>query len=170
MEARVFDSALSAAARVAFSVTLVSGCSAAESVEATRASALTGPSPEPMIGAGATCTDAGVKDAAVPPTFTCSERGIQDLYVEVDADRQIDVTKVTPEVFACCNSLLDVAEAASELSPVWYECCYDIPRTTPDWDGPIHHRACTPWGPPVPPRMIELDMNDLGTIRAAGVA
>ncbi len=174
MDARVFDSALSAAARVAFSVALVSACSQADSGDVKSADALTGG--EPPRGGGSTgatpkheMSDAGAScDAAIDPgvpAFTCTERGIKDLFVTNDAgDPEIDPTKVNSDVVACCEKQLSAVDNR-DAGPVSWEvisaCCYDVVGVTGGWPYPTRHpRACTPWGPPVPPAMRD-DMDAL---------
>lgn len=161
MDARTFESALSAAARVAFSVALVSGCSSSEQSSSANdddlldnAASPLAADPRARIHRAISCTDAGKPP---PPAFTCSARAIQDIFMTNDAGEPVvDPAKVTPELIACCDATLTDAEAFDHTVD-WeavYTCCWRVPDTSSTWPYPnTHQRACTPWGPPVPPQM-----------------
>ncbi len=53
---------------------------------------------------------------------------------------------VSAEVRHCCAKLID--KQGTAVGHRW-ACCANAEEV----DGSIHGRACTPWGPPVPPRM-----------------
>ncbi len=148
-EARV--AALGAAARVAFSVTLI-GCSGAVPDAA---------SPEPGAGTGDGDKNAEATAVAVgkaPPgkprgrALPRKTRATCEAVVRAampdggDLDR---TQAVDPEVKACCQVLADAHDEELKSGQGGWEwgersyCCGML-----GWSG---NATCTPWGPPVPP-------------------
>jgi hypothetical protein len=157
--------ALSAAARVAFSITLLGGCSAADlagseptpddeptdlgSTEQAASAGKAKPAPKP-VAKGKACH----KDVPAPKTRAQCEQTIAASFPE-DAGWPLpdDARFSDANIIACCDLLIaahdaEIAKGNSD-SFSWPErttCC-----------GGVHQWSkggtCTPWGPPVPPSM-----------------
>ncbi len=144
MQNDVHFAALRAAARVAFGVAVLGGCSGAE---------------EPADGSlssaseinRAPCHDAG----ATKPKKSCDEV-IASAFADAGADDFVwnDPTKprapVSSEVKACCEERLGDRDGGVFAMPYRWSCCAAIDDGAGD---PAIGMACTPWGPPVPPSM-----------------
>lgn len=139
--------ALRAAARVAFGVVVLGGCSGAR---------------EPADEASA--TESGINEKKEPP---CHEDAAKPEKPSCDAvlvsafadagpddfvwnDPSNPRPPVSAEVKACCEEKL-TAETATWNIPYRWSCCAAIDNGI---GNPKIGTACTPWGPPVPPSMM----------------
>lgn len=136
--------ALKAAARVAFGVAVLGGCTAAENQEETVAS-------ESEINAKAPCpskADAGPKPDAKPSCENVLASAFPDGGDDFMASQ--NPKAVSDDVKACCEQHLTSNDETWNLQYRW-SCC----GVLDSWNNPNQKIsiACTPWGPPVPPRM-----------------
>ena len=127
----VHTAALKAAAKVAFSMAFVSGCSssAGEPTGESESAVMTYGSPS-KPDAAVSCTD--VLAATFPKP----------------GDYQWEPVPQSAEVVSCCKEELEAHDAST---PYRWDCCVAFDPKTGDTTG--HAMACTPWGPPVPPAM-----------------
>ncbi len=153
MDARVFDSALSAAARVAFGVGAVAASVGCDHEPPPKIAGAELPTPT------ANPAPSGPRAATLPkrPPLhgdqpgDCSEARIQTL--KLDSGFGLDTARVTPSDIACCRSLIGTDEHPAKVKD-WDTmtlCCW-----MKDEKGDVlatHQMACTPWGPPAPPAM-----------------
>jgi hypothetical protein len=158
MDARIRREALRAAAKVALSLTVLTGCSStpAESRdEGTQSEeALRRRRQDPLASVDTSCP-------------TECEAALDALTADRDANRMEDLPK-SPNVVACCNTLLDesdrewstpmdddggIADASEPFKTKHrFTCCRATGTKEVPWGT---HVACTPWGPPMPPSMTE---------------
>jgi hypothetical protein len=170
MRSDVHFAALRAASKVAFSVVLLGGCSAAERSDNLLGqdkdeTSGNGPeSAESAVNAGGSkdreakpakgsrsyrteChKDAGApEDAAPPPPPNCEQ--VIAAAFPTEGDYPGTKQNVSSEVEACCAERL--VETSGMMEHRW-DCCANTGSETPSQDINL---ACTPWGPPVPPSM-----------------
>jgi hypothetical protein len=172
MRSDVHSAALEAAAKVAFSVALLNGCSGADALgdrsvaeddeaisdeaaivsSGSKRSGSKKPSPEKL------CPDASAETDATPTGTDAGQPSCDAVLAAAfptPGDYQWKPVAQSKEVVACCDEELTKSGA---MSTYRWDCCvaYD-PASTPDpqsgFTNPNHGMACTPWGPPVPPSM-----------------
>ena len=137
--------ALRAAARVAFGVAVLGGCSAAVTEEETVAS-------ESEINK-APCPSKA--DAAPPPDAKPScDTVLASAFGDAGDDfgaTQDPPKAVSEDVKTCCHEKLTDQSAESWTFEHRWACC----NAFGSWNSPDRAiaMACTPWGPPVPPAM-----------------
>ena len=159
MRSDVHTAALRAAAKVAFSVAFLGGCSAA---------APDGAGEEPVTGngdgvePGTTESDLNAKkprkpkavapagtichgDASTAPKPSCE--AVVNAAFPTEGDYPGVKQSVSADVQTCCGELL--AKSQGALAKHRWDCCANLPAN-PSQNIAI---ACTPWGPPVPPAM-----------------
>ncbi len=134
MRSDVHASALRSAAKVAFSVAFLGGCSAAPAMTA-------GEDPSAPAPTGASCQGS----APTKPAASCAS--VVAAAFPTEGDYPGVKQSVSSEVQACCIELLD--ESKGSLADHRWDCCANLPDPPPANVG----IACTPWGPPVPPAM-----------------
>jgi hypothetical protein len=154
----VHGAALRAAAKVAFSVAFIGGCSAA-APDAAEADPVTGnnDNSEP----GTTESDLSAKKPKKPkvappastschgnPTTPPSCEAVVNAAFPTEGNYPGTKQSVSSEVQACCVELIDKAQGGALTSHRW-DCCANLPADAPQSTA----IGCTPWGPPVPPRM-----------------
>lgn len=169
MRSDVHHAALEVAAKLAFSVVLLNGCSGASALAggAEGADGDEAASNESAIAARGSSTPAPKKADAKKPVAKqpCPEEDAGPAKPSCDVvlasafptpgDYQWEPVAQSKEVVACCDE--ELTNKGSSSTYRW-DCCvaYD-PEATPDPNGgfanPQHGMACTPWGPPVPPSM-----------------
>lgn len=159
MRSDVHFAALRSAAKVAFSVAFLTGCSSTPGEEiATSSDAVTG---DALTGDGVTggapsvstetpaAPDASVEepceDASAPVKPSC-DVVIASAFADVPDSYPGAVVALSDEARACCVEA--VTEKSWETGHRW-NCCANVASDVGDAIG----WACTPWGPPVPPRM-----------------
>lgn len=170
MRSDVHSSALRAAAKVAFSVAFVSGCSApispadltdderlegagGDGVEpGTSESEISSGQAKPKAKAkrGATATRRASEcdkhqDASAPKPLTCDQ--VVNAAFPTDGDYPGAKQAVSAQVQTCCAELL--ASSEGMMGAHRWDCCANLPADA----GQNVGIACTPWGPPVPPSM-----------------
>ena len=160
MRRDVHASALRSAAKVAFSVAFLGGCSAAPAVTAgeepagnpddvdpvtteSELGAKKGKPTKPKLAAP-TGTSCHGNDAA-PPRASCE--AVVAAAFPTEGSYPGVKQAVSSDVQACCVALLDESHGA--LANHRWDCCANLPDPAPQSVG----IACTPWGPPVPPAM-----------------
>ena len=163
MRPDVHSAALRAAAKVAFSVAFISGCSAPVATETaakdptdptygaddteveTSEADLSSPKKKPTGSKTAHLTSGCHKDASTPPPPTCD----QVLNSAFPTEGQYPGTKqsVSAQVQTCCVEML--TSDTGWMSTHRWDCCANLPENP----GQNLNIACTPWGPPVPPSM-----------------
>lgn len=140
MRSDVHSLALRAAAKVAFSVVFLGGCSSATTDGAS--------DPEPGEGTSEADLKSGchapVKDASAPK-LSC-EQVVASAF-PTEGNYPGAKQKVSASVQTCCVELLEKSHGA--LAAHRWDCCANLPADAGQEVG----IACTPWGPPVPPRM-----------------
>ena len=180
MRSDVHHAALEAAAKLAFSVALLNGCSGADALRgaespdgedaasnesAIAASETKKPAPK-KPAAPAPCPDAGTAADAAPAKPSC-----EALLAATFPDPAMYKWEPEPrskDVVACCDEELTTNGAASTYR---WDCCvaYD-PAAAPDANAGFrtneHWMACTPWGPPVPPSMKRARRSSVATMQA----
>lgn len=159
MRSDVHSAALRAAAKVAFSVAFVSGCSApASPVDAS----------EGDYGDDTEATEPGTSESEYgakkkkPSRFSQLASGCHE---DKDAGPKLSCEQVVNAAFptegnypgekqtvstavqTCCVELLEKSQGA--LASHRWDCCANLPADA----GQNINIACTPWGPPVPPSM-----------------
>jgi len=87
----------------------------------------------------------GSSSGSNPPPQSC-EKVIADAFV-TEGDYPGTKKNVSAEVTACCEKVLLDSQG---MAPFRWDCCANVDKEK-NQDIAI---ACTPWGPPVPPRMI----------------
>lgn len=160
MRSDVHASALRSAAKVAFSVAFLGGCSAAPAVTAgeeaaggpdevepvTTESDLGAARPKPKKGKPAPPTSASCHGGGpTGPRASCE--AVVAAAFPTEGDYPGKKQAVSDDVQACCAELLDKSQGA--LASHRWDCCANLPANPP----PSVGIACTPWGPPVPPSM-----------------
>ncbi len=161
MRSDVHSAALRAAAKVAFSVAFISGCSSPASptdladgelgdgAEATEPGTSESeystkkkkPSRAAQLAAG--CHE-DKKDASVPK-LTCEQ--VVNAAFPAEGNYPGAKKTVSAEVQTCCVELLEKSQGS--LANHRWDCCANLPADA----GQSVSIACTPWGPPVPPSM-----------------
>jgi hypothetical protein len=139
MRSDVHSMALRAAAKVAFSVVFLGGCGEAATEEAS--DPLASGTSEADLKSGC---HAPAKDAAAPK-LSC-EQVVASAF-PIEGNYPGAKKTVAVEVQQCCVELLDKSHGA--LAAHRWDCCANLPVDAGQEIG----IACTPWGPPVPPRM-----------------
>lgn len=134
--------ALRAASRVAFGVAVLGGCTAAATEDETASS-------ESSINAKDPCPS---KTDAAPPKPSC-ENVLASAFPDGGDDFMASQNPkaVSEEVKTCCEEHLTApGEETWNLEYRW-SCC----GVLDSWNNPNQaiSIACTPWGPPVPPKM-----------------
>jgi hypothetical protein len=146
MRSDVHSAALRAAAKVAFSVAFLAGCSSAESTEATDENG------NNADGTQAASTESDIKSGKTPachhdsgaPKLTCDQ--IVAAAFPTEGNYPGKKQAVSLEVQNCCEELLSKNHG---LTAHRWDCCANLPADAGNGVG----IACTPWGPPVPPAM-----------------
>lgn len=141
MRSDVHSKALRAAAKVAFSVVFLGGCSSAATEDANDGLVPEGTS-EADLKSG--CHGGATKDAS-PPKLSC-EQVVASAF-PTEGNYPGAKKSVSAEVQTCCGELLHKTSGA--LAAHRWDCCANLPADA----GQDVGIACTPWGPPVPPRM-----------------
>jgi hypothetical protein len=163
MRSDIHSAALRAAAKVAFSVAFIGGCSAPASqdladgedtdgvepvtTEADLSSGSKKPKAKPKPGSKSASIAAPChhdKDASVPK-LTCEQ--VVNAAFPTEGDYPGAKQNVSVEVQTCCVELLDKSQGV--LANHRWDCCANLPADA----GQNINIACTPWGPPVPPKM-----------------
>jgi hypothetical protein len=160
MRSDVHSAALRAAAKVAFSVAFLGGCTAATSpADVGEGDDLDGVEPgtyesdlntkkansKPKSGTkGAQVASPCHKDAGAPK-LTCEQ--VVNAAFPTEGDYPGAKQSVSVEVQTCCVELLEKSQGA--LAEHRWDCCANLPADA----GQNINIACTPWGPPVPPQM-----------------
>jgi hypothetical protein len=162
MRSDVHSAALRAAAKVAFSVAFISGCTAPTDVTEEGATGRGGTEP------ATTESDISTKNPKNPKKKSTSKSA--DVAAPCQHDKDASAPKlsceqvvaaafptegtypgvkkaVSAEVQTCCVELLDQSHGA--LADHRWDCCANLPADAGQKVG----MACTPWGPPVPPSM-----------------
>ncbi len=167
MRSDVHHAALKAAAKVAFSVALLNGCSGTNALRHGAESADDDAvSDESAIAASVTkepgtkepaavepCPDAGTEADAAPAKASC-EALLAATFPDPDEYKR-EPEAQSKDVVACCDEELATKGA---MSTYRWNCCvaYDGDAAPSDPLAPldgVRAAACTPWGPPVPPSM-----------------
>lgn len=171
MRADVHLAALKAAAKVAFSMVVLNGCSGGLLSQARESGddADEGAADYDRAAPGSASTKAPTRslgkkacpkeDAAAPAKASC-EQTLAAAF-PTPGDYQWKPVPQSKDVVACCDADLAAHEAMSKYR---WDCCvaYDAAEVRPEADefallqktlGAEHGMACTPWGPPVPPAM-----------------
>ena len=141
MKNDVHLAALEAAARVAFGVAVLGGCSGAtEQADDDAAYA------ESSVNAAPPPCDEDEKEEPK----SCDEV-IASGFPGVDPEEYVWQSKggASEDLKSCCQ---DKLIETSGMMPYRFHCCTVVDRTADD-PGWQLGAACTPWGPPVPPRM-----------------
>lgn len=158
MRTDVHSAALRAAAKVAFSVAFISGCSSPASDLAdespvdntdgvepgTSESDITTAKKKPSKSAQLTSGCHSDKDAGAPK-LTCDQ--VVNAAFPTEGNYPGKKQTVSVEVQTCCVELL--TKSGGMLDHHRWDCCANLPAGT----GQDVGIACTPWGPPVPPSM-----------------
>lgn len=159
MRSDVHSAALRAAAKVAFSVAFVSGCSAPASPVDADDGVYGG------YGEGAEATEPGTSESeigtkkkrpsreaqlktacdATAPKQSCEQ--VVNAAFPTEGDYPGAKQPVSAAVQTCCVELLEKSQGA--LAEHRWDCCANLPADA----GQSINIACTPWGPPVPPAM-----------------
>ena len=148
MRSDVHSKALHAAAKVAFSVVFLGGCTAAATEGGANEALDTEGNPEASeadLKSG--ChkdASAGAKDASAPK-LSCDK--VVAAAFPVEGNYPGAKQAVSAQVQTCCAELLDKSQGM--LAEHRWDCCANLPADA----GQSVNMACTPWGPPVPPRM-----------------
>lgn len=160
MRANVHREALRAAAKVAFSVAFLGGCSAApDAAESDDPVTGSGDGVEPGT-AGTNESDLRARrpqkpKVVVPSSTACHGAGpapkpsceaVVNAAFPTDGVYPGVKQSVSHDVQTCCAELLGKPEPL--LNHRW-DCCANLPANPPQ----NLAMACTPWGPPVPPAM-----------------
>ena len=160
MRSDVHSAALRAAAKVAFSVAFISGCSSPpdESAPLTPGENADGVEPgstesdikatKKPHGSKADQLASGChtdKDASVAPKLTCDQ--VVNAAFPTEGNYPGTKHAVSLEVQTCCAELL--GKSGGSLAHHRWDCCANLPVDA----GMNVGIACTPWGPPVPPSM-----------------
>jgi hypothetical protein len=152
MRSDVHTAALRAAAKVAFSVAFIAGCSSADTAE--EQSEGTSASTESDINSkhDAACHEASA-DTDAGPKLSCDQ--IVAAAFPTEGGYPGKKQSVSSDVQSCCLELL--TESKGVLASHRWDCCANLPPSDAGvgifGHGPNVGIACTPWGPPVPPSM-----------------
>ena len=154
MRSDVHTAALRAAAKVAFSVAFLGGCSAASDAEGTDPKAPGADGVEP----GTTESDlaaAKKKPKIAAPTTSCHQNdsgapkpsceSVVAAAFPTEGNYPGTKQAVSNDVQTCCAELL--TKSGGSLAKHRWDCCANVAP------GQNVAMACTPWGPPVPPSM-----------------
>ena len=138
--------ALRAAARVAFGVVVLGGCTAAATEDETASS-------ESSINAKDPCPSKTDAAAPKPDAKPSCENILASAFPDGGNDfmSSQNPTPVSDDVKSCCEAhLTDTTKPSWEQEYRW-SCC----GVLDSWNNPnpAISMACTPWGPPVPPKM-----------------
>ena len=144
--------ALRAAARVAFGVAVLGGCSAAVTEDETAYSE-SSINKEPSA-TGEPCPTKTDAAAPTPDAKPSCDTVLASAFPDAGDDfalTQEPPKAVSEDVKACCEEKLTDQSEASWMFQHRWQCC----NVLGSWDSPNRDVAiaCTPWGPPVPPRM-----------------
>jgi hypothetical protein len=142
MRSDVHSKALRAAAKVAFSVVFLGGCSSAGAQDANDPTDTEGTS-EADLKSG--CAGARATKDAAPPKLSC-EQVVASAF-PTEGNYPGKKKSISAEAQTCCVELLEKSQGA--LAAHRWDCCANLPADAGQEVG----IACTPWGPPVPPRM-----------------
>ena len=142
MRSDVHSAALRAAAKVAFSVAFLAGCSSP--AEGENADGTPANTDESDIKSGKKSSCGSEADAATPPKLSCDQ--IVAAAFPTEGNYPGKKQSVSAEVQTCCDELL---VKSGGLSHHRWDCCANLPADA----GQSVGIACTPWGPPVPPSM-----------------
>lgn len=139
--------ALRAAARVAFGVAVLGGCTAAATEDETASS-------ESSINAKEPCPTQTDAAAPKPDAKPSCENVLASAFPDGGDDfglSQEPPKAVSDDVKTCCEEKLTDQSEASWMFEHRWACC----NVLGSWNSPDREiaMACTPWGPPVPPRM-----------------
>jgi hypothetical protein len=156
MRSDVHTAALRAAAKVAFSVAFLGGCSAG-ATDLAETDPATGDGVDPAtteadLSAKGGKKKNGSKAIAAPchkdasaPKASCEQ--VVAAAFPTEGSYPGVKQSVSAEVQTCCVELLDKSQGA--LAQHRWDCCANLPVDA----GQKISIACTPWGPPVPPSM-----------------
>ncbi len=140
MRSDVHSKALRAAAKVAFSVVFLGGCTAASQDENDALGTEGYASDEAELKGCHKAKDAGA------PKLSC-EQVVASAF-PTEGDYPGAKKPVSASVQTCCAELLTKSQGSLEAHR--WDCCANLPADAGQQLG----MACTPWGPPVPPRML----------------
>lgn len=142
MQSDVHYAALKAAARVAFGVAFLGGCSSAA-----------------QDGNDGVTSESAVKapchDASAPDAKKSCDAVIASAFPDAGPEQWVannpGAASISAEAKACCTEKLTAKDAHASSVPYGWSCCSALDSwNNPD---PTIAIACTPWGPPVPPAM-----------------
>jgi hypothetical protein len=149
MRTDVHFAALRAAAKVAFSMALLNGCSSPDGVLGSTDKP-EGDGEESSASNESAITSA-VKDCPNQPAPSCA--AVLASTFPKPGDYQWKPVAHPSNVVACCDK--ELTQNGSQSNYRW-DCCVAFDAKDPD-SVPLrqgeHAMACTPWGPPVPPSM-----------------
>lgn len=149
MRSDVHAAALKAAAKVAFSVAFLGGCSAAGVHEESSQDPTEGTSEDALTRAKKPAAEAGChEDAALP--LTCEQ--VVAAAFPVKDEYPGKKAPVSKAVAACCVEVLTKSQETWKLEERW-NCCGALGAPGVGQPNQAVGMACTPWGPPVPPAM-----------------
>ena len=149
MDKLTHAAALRAATRVAFGIAVLGGCTAASEEETVATESEINKAPCPSKA------DAGAKADAAPAKPSCDSVLASAFPDAADGGDNFmdsrDAGAVSDEVKACCEEHLTSDAGATWQKQYRWSCC----GVLDNWNSPNQSigMACTPWGPPVPPRM-----------------
>ena len=159
MRTDVHSAALRAAAKVAFSVAFIAGCSSpadettdgenADNTDGvapgtTESDIKTGKKPHASKGEQLASGCHTGKDSGAPK-LTCDQ--VVAAAFPTEGNYPGKKQAVSAEVQTCCAELLEKSQGG--LATHRWDCCANLPADA----GQSVGIACTPWGPPVPPSM-----------------
>lgn len=151
MQRNIHEAALRAAAKVAFSVGVLGGCSAppptAPTPDEPASTGSATPSPAPSSTSTGNRSDAAVPPPtdAAPPPQGCE--ALLDVTFPTGGEFPPVAREVSAEVRSCCVDLL--LNTPEPMGTHRWDCCANVPLE----ENEAVAVACTPWGPPVPPAM-----------------
>jgi hypothetical protein len=160
MRSDVHSAALRAAAKVAFSVAFIGGCSAPASdladddltngtsgdgVEPGTSESEISSKKKPAKKTTQLSTAPCDKHKDAGPPLSCEQ--VVNAAFPVEGNYPGEKQSVSVQVQTCCAELLAADE--SWMAPHRWDCCANLPADA----GQNISIACTPWGPPVPPSM-----------------
>lgn len=159
----VHTAALRAAAKVAFSVAFLGGCSAANPAAETDEDPIPGAGEPGTSEADLTGKPKHKPKVVVPASTAChgndasapkpSCEAVVNAAFPTEGHYPGTKQAVSKEVQTCCVELLTAdssGESDAGAGVHRWDCCANLP---PGGGGNITVMACTPWGPPVPPAM-----------------
>jgi hypothetical protein len=142
MRSDIHSKALRAAAKVAFSVAFLGGCSAAAQDPETPSN--DSDTDEAELKSGCHLPKTPATDASAPK-LSCDQ--VVAAAFPTEGDYPGVKQSVAADVQSCCVELLEKSHGA--LASHRWDCCANLSASV-DQSVSI---ACTPWGPPVPPSM-----------------